>query len=180
MLQLVNIRCKNTGEIHKIPKGANLEEIYELIELNLPYGCTSAKVNNKVEGLHCTIYDDKDIEFLDVRTESGMRTYTRSLFFILFKAVTELYPTAKLRIDTPVSKGYYCRLTGIEGGVTLKVVTQLREKMQSIIKANIPFHRITCPTEEAIALFQHYRLDSKVKLLRSYGELYTQIGRAHV
>ena len=58
--------------------------------LDMPYGVTSAKVNNKVEGLHFMCFTDKDVEFLDVTSPSGMRTYTRSLFFVLYKAVIDL------------------------------------------------------------------------------------------
>ena len=84
--------------------------------LDMPYGVTSAKVNNKVEGLHFMCFTDKDVEFLDVTSPSGMRTYTRSLFFVLYKAVIDLYPGSRLRIDTPVPNGYYCRLDlGREG-----------------------------------------------------------------
>ena len=107
MLKTVNIRCKNTGRTHKVPVGFTLEDFYDMIELNMPYGTTSAKVNNKVEGLHYTIFGDKDVEFLDVTSSSGMRTYTRSLFFVLYKALSELFPGTSLQIDTPVANGYY-------------------------------------------------------------------------
>ena len=173
MLTTLNIRCKNTGKLHKVPAGYNLEQVYEMLELHLPYGCTSAKVNNKVEGLHYTLFNDKDIEFLDITSASGMRTYTRSLFFVLYKAVVELYPEARLRVSTPVSNGYYCRLDGISSGVTDEVVDALRSKMQEIIAVDLPYHRITCPTEDAVRLFRENGQESKAELLESYGSLYT-------
>lgn len=104
MSKNITIRCKNTGRTHKVPIGFNLEEVYEMLDLNMPYGPTSAKVNNKVEGLHFTFFTDKDVEFLDITSSSGLRTYTRSLFFVLYKAVRDIYgPSARLRIETPVS-----------------------------------------------------------------------------
>ncbi len=170
-MKTVTIRCKNTGKSHKVPVGFNLEEVYELLELNMPYGATSAKVNNKVEGLHFTLFYDKDVEFLDVTSASGLRTYTRSLFFVLYKAVTEIYPGAKLRIDTPVSNGYFCHVA-LEGDA-LPDVALLKGKMQEIVDAKFPFHRITCPTEEAIALFRENGLEDKAKLLEGRHALYT-------
>ncbi len=170
-MNTITIRCKNTGKQHKVPLGFNLEEVYELLELDMPHGTTSAKVNNKVEGLHYKLFGDKDVEYLDVTSPSGLRTYTRSVFFVLYKAVTELYPNARLRIDTPVSNGYYCELAlsdGLQPNAGL-----LRAKMQEIIDAALPFHRITCPTEEAIALFRENGLDDKAVLLESCGRLYT-------
>lgn len=172
MSKTITIRCANTGRSHKVPLGFTLEEVYELLELNMPLGPTSAKVNNKVEGLHFTLFGDKDVEFLDITSSSGMRTYTRSLFFVLYKAVRDLYPGARLRIDTPVSNGYYCSLD-IDGGVTQEVVTALRQRMHEIVDAHIDFHRHTCPTDEAVKRFRADGLEDKARLLESYGALYT-------
>ena len=186
MGKTINIRCKNTGRSHKIPMGFTLEEVYEMLEIKMPLGVTSAKVNNKVEGLHFMFFNDKDVEFLDISSPSGMRTYTRSLFFVLYKAVKDLFPKAHLRIDTPVSNGYYCTLEENISGQSEteegchalchwseEQVAAIRQRMQEIIDADLPFHRITCPTEEAIAIFQKNGLTSKAKLLESKSELYT-------
>ena len=179
MGKTITIRCKNTGKNHKIPLGFTLEEVYDMLELNMPFGATSAKVNNKVEGLHFMFFNDKDVEFLDITSPSGLRTYTRSLFFVLHKAVADLYPSARLRIDTPVSNGYYCCLA-FDGEfspeperVKPEVVEALKKRMQEIVAADMPFHRITCPTEEAIALFRRRGLEDKAQLLESCGSLYT-------
>ena len=179
MGKTITIRCKNTGKSHKIPLGFTLEEVYDMLELNMPFGATSAKVNNKVEGLHFMFFNDKDVEFLDITSPSGLRTYTRSLFFVLHKAVADLYPSARLRIDTPVSNGYYCCLA-FDGEfspeseqVKPEVVEALKKRMQEIVAADMSFHRITCPTEEAIALFRRRGLEDKAQLLESCGSLYT-------
>lgn len=172
MLKTVNIRCKNTGRTHKVPVGFTLEDFYDMIELNMPYGTTSAKVNNKVEGLHYTIFGDKDVEFLDVTSSSGMRTYTRSLFFVLYKALSELFPGTSLQIDTPVSNGYYCRIDGLAEGVTTEVVDRLRAKMKEIVGDNIPYHRITTHREDAVRLFREHGLEDKALLLEGSGDLY--------
>ena len=172
MGKTITIRCKNTGRSHKIPIGFTLEEVYEMLEIKMPFEPTSAKVNNKVEGLHFMFFNDKDVEFLDVTSPSGLRTYTRSLFFVLYKAVRDLYPGARLRIDTPVSNGYFCQLE-TEGGVTPAVVGALKKRMDEIVAEDLSFHRITCPTDEAVARFRADGLESKARLLESCGSLYT-------
>ena len=171
-MKMINIHCVNTGCTHQVPMGSNLEQVYELLNLNMPYGCTSAKVNNKAEGLHFILFNDKDVEFLDITSASGRRTYTRSVFFVLYKAARDLFPDATLRIDTPVSNGYFCHLD-LPGGITADQVVQLKQRMQSIIDANIPFHRLTCHTTEAIDLFRKEGLENKAKLLEHCGRLYT-------
>lgn len=175
MSKNITIRCKNTGRSHRVPIGFTLEEVYEMLDLQMPYGATSAKVNNKVEGLHFMFFGDKDVEFLDITSPSGLRTYTRSLFFVLYKAVRDCFgPEARLRIDTPVSNGYYCRLRLADGSeVTPDCCNRLKKRMQQIVDADLPFHRHTCPTEEAVARFRKEGLESKTQLLEGLGSLYT-------
>lgn len=173
MSKNITIRCKNTGRSHRVPIGFTLEEFYEMLDLHMPYGVTSAKVNNKVEGLHFMFFMDKDVEFLDITSPSGLRTYTRSLFFVLYKAVTDVCGVGtKLRIETPVSNGYFCRLAP-EIDVTPELVQRLKTRMDEIVRADLPFHRHTCPTDEAIARFRRDGLESKARLLEGLGSLYT-------
>ncbi|MBR7086021.1 MAG: nucleoside kinase, partial [Prevotella sp.] len=110
--------------------------------------------------------------FLDLTSSSGLRTYTRTLFFILCKAVHDLYPTASVVIDIPVSNGYFCNLK-LGRAVTVQDVDALRRQMQQIIDADLPIRRREVPTEEAIKLFKSVGANSKVTLLETLGDLYT-------
>ena len=168
----VEVRCLNNGQTLQIPMGSKLKVVYEAAGLQLPHGPMAAHVNNKVEGMHYRIYNAKTVEFLDVTSPSGLRAYTRSLFFVLCKAVHDLYERSKVSIDIPVSNGYYVNLD-IGHPVTLEDVGQIRSKMQSIIDAALPIHRYETLTEDAIKMFTILHTFSKVKLLQSSGRLYT-------
>lgn len=172
MERMLQIRCKNNKKKVEVPLGCNLLDVYRILNLQMPYGPVSAKVNNKVEGLHYRLFNNKDIEFLDVTSASGMRTYTRSLFFLLVKAVEDTFPNCLLRIAAPIARGYYCKLR-MDREVTAEDVTLIRERMKQIVEEDIPFHRMQCPTEEAIEIFRQKGMVSKVKLLESVGSLYT-------
>ena len=138
----------------------------------MDYGPLSAKVNNKVEGLHFRVYHDKDIEYLDITSPSGARAYTRTLFFVLCKAVHDLWPGADVIIDIPVSNGYYCNID-IGRPITQYDADVVRRRMQQIIDAALPIRRHESPTEDVIKMFTEMGLTSKVKLLKSVGRLYT-------
>jgi uridine kinase len=105
-------------------------------------------------------------------SDSGSRNYTRSLFFVLCKAVHDLYPQSKVVIDIPVSKGYYVDLT-IGHEVTDDDVKRIRQRMQQIIDAKMPIRRFEVPTEDAVKMFEEKGDKAKSKLLRSAGSLYT-------
>ena len=106
---MLQIYCKNLNKSKSFPIGISLLDIYSGFGLNMPYGPVNAKVNNKVESLTFRVYNNKDVEFQDIYTSSGMRTYVRSLCFILCKAVEDLYPNGSIMLEHPVSKGYYCQ-----------------------------------------------------------------------
>ena len=172
MRETVQSRCKNNGKILTVPIGSTLEEIYEQSGIEMTYGPVSAKVNNKVEGMHYRVYNRKDVEFLDLTTSSGLRTYTRTLFFVLCKAVSELYPGGHVIIDIPVSNGYFCDLQ-IGREVSAFDVDSIKKRMKEIIDAKMPVKRKERTTEEAIKLFRERGAESKVKLMESLGRLYT-------
>ena len=171
MRQVLHIRCKNNKKTQEVPIGSTLSDIYEEINLQMPYGPVSAKVNNKVEGLHYRVYHNKDVEFLDLLTPSGIRTYTRSLFLVLCKAVHDLYPTSGVIIDIPVSNGYYCNLQ-LGHEITTEDVDRTRTRMQEIIDAMMPIQRYETTTEEAVKMFTELGDIQKAKLLKSSGSLY--------
>jgi len=171
-MEQIKIRCKNNGQTLKVPVGTTLEEVFRLTDLEMEHGPVNAKVNNKVEGMHYRVYKRKDVEFLDMASSSGLRAYTRTLFFVLCKAVHDLYENCRVAIDIPVSNGYYVDLD-IGRPVTLEDAGQIRRRMQQIIDAALPIHRYETTTEEAVRLFDSQQQWSKVKLLKSTGRLYT-------
>lgn len=172
MEQMIQIRCKNNKKTKNIRIGSTLSEVYDEFGLEMDYGPVSAKVNNRVEGMHYRVYNSKDVEFLSLKCTSGWRAYVRSLFFVLCKAVHDLYPDGKVYIDIPVSNGYYCDLN-IGRYITYDDVDRLRARMQKIIDMALPIHRHESTTEEAIEIFRKLGSESKVKLLESTGSLYT-------
>lgn len=172
MKDVIQIRCKNNKKSQEVPNGSSLYEIFRAFNLKMDFGPVSAKVNNKVVGMEYRVYKNKDIEFLDLHSASGLRTYTRSLFLVLCKAVHDLYKGSKVIIDTPISNGYYCNLK-LGHAVEDADVEKIRTRMQAIIDEKLPIERFEIPTEEAIELFRYLGDEAKVKLLESIGSLYT-------
>lgn len=172
MKQVIQIRCKNNKKIVNVNIGSTLSDVLNEINLKMPYGPVCAKVNNKVEGLHYRLYHKKDVEFLDMTSGSGSRNYTRSVFFVLCKAVKDIWPESHVVIDIPVSNGYYCDLR-IGRPVTKEDVAKVKARMDEIIAAAMPIRRHESVTEKAIKLFSDLGDTAKVKLLQTTGRLYT-------
>ena len=146
----ITVYCKNTHTYHEVPRGISLIELKELLQIKLRYPVIAAHVNYKEENLDFRLYKPKDVEFLDASSPSGMRVYVRTLGMVLACAVNELYPRMDLRVEHPISKGYYCTLQWhldkdeeIEGEiippeVTPQMIEAIKQRMLQIIAEDRP------------------------------------------
>jgi len=170
---MLNIYCKNTKSYKLFEEGTTLEEMLPAFEFERPYPIVSAKVNNVSQGLRFRVYNNRDIEFLDLRDPSARRVYCRSLCFLLCKAAQDICPQAKMEIKHPISNGYFCELHKPDGkAVTRTEVQKIKEHMQEIIGRNLPFHRREVRLEEAIEIFREQGYEDKVRLLETSGQPY--------
>ena len=172
MFKTITIYCKNNNIYKEIPIGSSLMEIYEWVGAPLSFQPMNALVNNKTEGLDYRCWEPKDIEYIDYSQLSGQRTYVRSLCHIFSKAVNDVLPLATLNLEHSISKGYYCVIHD-EKKIDEEVVGKIKDRMNELIKANLPFLLKKVRTEEAITLFRERGMDDKVRLIESIGMPYT-------
>ena len=174
----VTIYCKNTKSYHDYPLGTSLIEIFQDLKIDLKYPVMAARVNYKVEDLNFLIYKPKDIEFIDLSTPSGMRVYVRSLSMVMAKAISELFPLATLRIEHPISKGYYCKLDNLGQPVTREVISLIKERVNLIISQGKRFICEEKQTKEVKDLFVHQvHQQDKIALFETLGNPYFRFFR---
>ncbi len=171
---MVQVYCKNTKTSKKFPEGTSLVQMLAEFEFERPYPIVSAKVNNVSQGLKFKVYQNKDIEFIDVRESSGMRVYYRSLCFLLYKAAQDVFPGSKLFMEHPISNGYFCHLRKADNtDLTDEDLSLLEARMHELVEKDLPFHRYDVQTDRAIKEFRKAGYDDKVRLLETSGEAYT-------
>jgi len=173
---MLQIRCKNNGITKSFPEGSSLLDVYQDFadELQMPYPVVSAKVNNVSQGLKFRLYQNREVEFLDARAGSGHRAYVRSLCFLLYKATQDIFPGSKLFIEHTISRGYYCNFRKKNNELlTENDVTQLSQRMQEIVRLDMPFRRYEATTEETIRVFSERGFSDKVKLLETSGQIFS-------
>ncbi len=178
MDKTVTIYCKNTKSYHNYPIGISVIEILYDLKIEMKFRVVAARVNYKVEDLNFLIYKPKDIEFIDLSTPSGMRVYVRSLSMVLSKAISELFPNATLRIEHPISKGYYCKLDNLNQPITPEIISQIKDRVNQIISEG---KRIICEekqTKEVKELFINKKNQKdKVALFETLGNPYFRFFR---
>lgn len=170
---MVKVFCKNTGTVKEFKEGTTLLDMVPHFEFEKPYAIISAKVNNISEGLKYRVFNNRDVEFLDYRSYSGRNVYCRSLCFLLCKAARDLFPTCRIVLRRPISKGYYCELVKGDGSnVNQSDVDKISSRMRTLVEENIPFKRNEVRISDAISLFSELGYEDKVKLLKTSGEVY--------
>ncbi|MCE1200029.1 MAG: nucleoside kinase [Marinilabiliales bacterium] len=171
----IEVYCVNTGTSDSFSLGTTLTEIAEKFGIHLGGPICGAYVNNRVKPMDFELVKPKRIEFFDYSNRDGQRMYLRTLSFVLFAAVKNLWPEAKLKIDHAISKGYYCSLEGSEQPISEEDIWQIREEMKSLIRQDLPVIRQSLLAEKAVALFEQEGLDRKAELFRGYGRLYAPL-----
>lgn len=138
----------------------------------LRYRPMNAQVNNKTESLNFRCWQPKDIEFIDYTQLSGLRTYVRSLCHIFSKAVYDIWPTATLNLEHPVSKGYYCVIHNGKN-IDLETIERIKKRMWELIDADLPFLHKSVRTVDAAVLFRERGMNDKARLIETAGLPYT-------
>lgn len=172
MENYISINVLNNGIKKDYPAGTTLKEVLEDQFPNTELPFLAALVNNRDRSLSYPLYFPKQVKFVDASMPTGQRAYRNSLSFVLYKAVSELYPKAELRIEHAISGGYYCYI--IDENLNNKtIVVPLKARMQEIIDADFPFEYFYEETEMVIKKFEAVGLCDKVMLLQAKGDLYT-------
>ena len=167
--------CENTQEAYQIPTGSSLKEFKKIVFPDNHQNILGALVNNEVRDLHYEIYNPKYVNFVDVTTLDGYSVYTRSLLFVLYKAVINLFGKKTLIVEYQLSNGVFCRLANKDIILTGERIDTIKAEMQRIIDHDYEITRTEYPTEEAIKLFKRQGLKDKELLLSSRGKLFSSV-----
>lgn len=178
MHNTVTVFCKNTKSYHDFQTGTSLMEIYEALQVKLNFPVVAARVNYKVEDLNFPIYKPKDIEFIDMSSQSGMRVYVRTLSMVIAKAVEEVFPGVTLNIEHPISKGYYCKLEGFAGPVSDSDIVRIKNKVSEIVASDAKIYCEEKQTKVVSDMFREKadRPDTS-SLLETFGNPYCRYFR---
>ena len=109
-----------------------------------------------------------NIRLLRYTDAAGAAAYTRTAQFIIFLAISQLWPNARTKMSCNVGTGLYFKVTGAED-FTADV---LKKRVAEIVKEDIPLIRKRIMTADAIKYFANKGEDDKARLF-SYREMPT-------
>ena len=123
-----------------------------------------ARINNEIFPLYKVPEDGWTIKFLNNRDVDGYRIFTKTISAVFIMACKELFPDNDAIIHHFLGPGLYAELDN-KNGISFKETAQLEEKMNEIIRRDIPIEREEIPRTQAIELYKELKYFDKVRLL---------------
>lgn len=152
---------------YEFPTGTKLTDIAEAVKDQYDSRIILADVDGKLSELYKSVRNDCRLDFRTVTSRSGFHTFRRTATFILCAAFDELYKQDGLRIkiEFSVSKGLYCTIKG-DRAVDDKMLSDLTEKIEDIIRADLPITKTAYTIDEAREIFTNANMPDKVELFK--------------
>lgn len=135
-----------------VKKGTAVKEILKSEIEKSEEKVIACKFNNEIKSLNFEINKDGNLELIDLTSKDGMRIYKRGLIYIICKAFKELYDDIKITIDYQLFHSMYCTTDNLK--ITDEVIKQVTDKVDEIIKRNLPIERKVMTKEEAKLFYE--------------------------
>ena len=154
-----------------------VEEKTTLRELADNYGTSKddgdivlAYRNGHLCELFKTVEEDSEISFVTTTSKIGSATYKRSVILMMMKAFRDVAKrtgsSGRIRVLFSLSKGFYCEFKNKKVVVTEELLKEVEERMQEMVKEDIPIVKKTYPSYDLIKRFEKQGRYDKVSLFK--------------
>ena len=123
-----------------------------------------ALVDNHVVGLDYKLKSPSNVETIDISRREGMDIYRRSVSTILYAAIADIDPKARVIVGQSISNGYFFEVNGVN--IDEDFILTVESKMRRTVDGNFTLERKWIAIEEAVDIFRERGADDKVKLIR--------------
>lgn len=135
-----------------VKKGTTIKEFFEEEIEKSKNPVIACKFNNELKSLNQEINKNGTVELIDITNKDGMRVYQRGLIYVISKAFAEVYPEALLTVSYQLYHSMFCRVDNME--VTEEMIEKVRNRVEEIIKKDLPITKKFMTKEEAIKFYE--------------------------
>ncbi|MEW8954988.1 nucleoside kinase [Clostridium sp.] len=153
------------GKTLAVEEGVTFEEVIkeEFSHIDIPI--TLGRLDKHYYELRDKIPHEGQFYPVTIEDTLGLKTYARTLHFILIKAVYDLFQGSKITIEHSISKGIYGEIHK-ENSLDEKDIEDIKNRMKEIIREDQRINKISVTREEAINIFKEYGFEDKIRLLK--------------
>jgi threonyl-tRNA synthetase len=154
------------GSIREVPDNATVADVAAAIGKRLAKDALAGKVNGKVVDVYAPVPDGAKVEIITPKSEEGIDTIRHSTAHLMAMAVQELFPGTQVTIGPVIEHGFYYDF-GTDRPFTDDDLRRIEEKMQEIVKRDLPVRREEWSRDQAVARFQELGEKYKVEIIQA-------------
>lgn len=150
------------GSKREYADAVTVGEIAASIGAGLAKAALAGKVDGKLVDLSHKVTADAAVSIITGRDPEGLEIIRHSTAHLMAQAVKELFPEAQVTIGPAIENGFYYDFS-YSRPFTPEDLQKIEERMDELVKKNIPIVREKMPRNEAVdffkALGEHYKAE---------------------
>jgi threonyl-tRNA synthetase len=163
----VHLKDQPAEEIEVKPMSSAAEVLQQLKPKRLDR-VVAVKVNGEARDLSSPIDSQAEVEPVYLDSEEGLEILRHSTSHVMAMAVKELFPGVKVTIGPSIENGFYYDFD-YKRPFKEEDLPKIEERMEELVKADLPFSRQEMTSLEAIDFFKKEGEDYKVELIEDLG-----------
>jgi uridine kinase len=162
---------KVDNEKLKVIEKSSIENIIAETSLENKKDIMAVIIENEVYDLTEELDRDAELKTVNIASELGNRIYRRSLYFVMAKAIYELFPETILKIEISISNGIYCELEN-KPSLSKSDLNKLKKRMQEIIDADYKIKKHKLKKEKVLEIIAQENCAFRRELLEQQDKDY--------
>ena len=147
----INVKFPD-GAVKQFAAGTTTQDIAKSISISLAKKSVAGKFNGKLVDYNEPLNEDGTIEIITKDSDEGMNVLWQTAANVLASALHSLYPEMKFGQGEALEHGFFFDTDNAAGQVAEADFEKIEQKMQEIIKQNLPIERVEYTEEEALQL----------------------------
>jgi threonyl-tRNA synthetase len=154
------------GSLREVPENATVADVAASIGKRLAKDALAGKVNGKVVDVYAPVPDGAKVEIITPKSDEGLDTIRHSTAHLMAMAVQELFPGTQVTIGPVIENGFFYDF-GAAHPFSDDDLRRIEEKMQEIVKRDLPVRREVWTRDQAINTFGKLGEKFKVEIIEA-------------
>ncbi len=147
----INVKFPD-GAVKQFVAGTTTQDIAKSISISLAKKSVAGEFNGKLVDYNEPLNEDGEIKIITKDSDEGMNVLWQTAANVLASALHSLYPEMKFGQGEALEHGFFFDTDNAAGQVAEVDFEKIEQKMQEIIKQNLPIERVEYTEEEALQL----------------------------
>ncbi len=145
------MQIQYNNNIINVKEGTKIKDV--LLDEIAKTNAIAARFNNEIKSLNYELKESGVLTLIDISDKDGIRIYRKGLLFVIDKAISQLYPEAKMIVNYQLSNSLLCEFENME--VTDEFIEKVNKKVAEIIKKDLPIEKRSMSKEEAQEFYKN-------------------------